>query len=208
MKIEKITENKIKVTLTLNDLQERNIDLNALSYNSPQAQRLFMDMMHIAESEHGFLVGESQVFIEALPTPPEGFEIIVTKVEDDKEFESIHKYIKNKLKRSDLSSKKKSRRVSVNVYIYSFDTFEDLCEGIKQMNPYYTGESSLYKYQNSYFLVIPKSYKAEVSFEAVEMSLNEFGVKVSNSAFFEGILNEYGERLIEDSALDVIRNYF
>lgn len=208
MKIEKINENKIKVTLTLSDLQERNIDLNALSYNSPQAQRLFMDMMHIAESEHGFLVGESQVFIEALPTPPEGFEIIVTKVEDDKEFESIHKYIKNKLKKSDLSSKKKSRRISVNVYIYSFSTFEDLCEGIKEINQYYTVESSLYKYQDAYFLVIPKSYRAEISFESVEMSLNEFGVKVSNSAFFEGILNEYGEKLIEDNAIEVIRSYF
>ena len=42
MKIEKINENKIKVTISFNDLEERNIDLNSLNYNSPETQELFL----------------------------------------------------------------------------------------------------------------------------------------------------------------------
>ena len=208
MKIEKIDENKIKVILTLDDLQERNIDLSALSYNSPQTQKLFMDMMHIAESEYGFLVGDSQIFIEAVPTPPEGFEIIVTKVEDDKEFESIHKYIKSKLKRADLAAKKKNKRISTNIIVYSFSTFEDVCQGVGQIDYSNSNSGSLYKYNNSYYLVIPKNFKDQTGFEPIEITLNEFGERVSNSAFFEAFLDEHGEKLMEDNALEIIRKYF
>lgn len=208
MKIERIDDNKIKVILTLNDLQERNIDLGALSYNSPQAQKLFMDMMHIAELEHGFSVGDSQIFIEAVPVPPEGFEIIVTKVEDDREFESIHKYIKSKLKKSDLSTKKKSKKIATNIIVYSFSSFDDLCEGVKQIETRYNGEGSVYKYNERYYLVIPKNFKENPGLESIEASLSEFGEKVSSSAFFEGYLDEHGEKLIEDGAIKVIKRYF
>jgi adapter protein MecA 1/2 len=208
MKIERIDENKIKVTLSLDDLHERNIDLSALSYNSPQAQQLFMDMMNIAESEYGFLIGDSQIFIEAVPTPPEGFEIIVTKVEDDKEFESIHKYIKNRLKKSDLSSKKRNKKVSTNIFVCCFTGFEDLCQAVNHIAPMYIGCSSLYKYKDNYYLVIYKNYKDGLSFKPVESTLNEFGTAVAGNIFLEGLLDEHGEKLIEDNAVDVISSYF
>jgi hypothetical protein len=38
MKIEKIGDNIIRVTISYNDLEERNVDLNALNYNTPAAQ--------------------------------------------------------------------------------------------------------------------------------------------------------------------------
>lgn len=49
MKIEKINENIIKVTISLSDLEERNIDFSAFNYNSPAAQELFWDMMEQPE---------------------------------------------------------------------------------------------------------------------------------------------------------------
>lgn len=208
MKIERIDENKIKVILTLDDLQERNIDLSVLSYNSPQAQKLFMDMMQIAESEYGFLVGDSQIFIEAVPVPPEGFEIIVTKVDDDKEFESIHKYIKNKLRKTDLSYKKRNKKLSVNVVVYRFSSFEDLCQGVKHLDSFYNEESSVYKYDSNYYLVFPNLHKEDYVFRMSEIVLNEFGEKVSDSAFFEGFLDEHGEKLIEYNAIEIIKKYF
>ena len=38
MKIERIGDNIIRVTITYRDLEERNVDLNALNYNSPASQ--------------------------------------------------------------------------------------------------------------------------------------------------------------------------
>lgn len=208
MRIEKIDENKIKVILTLNDLQERNIDLGALTYNSPQTQKLFMDMMVLAEHEYGFFIGDSQIFIEAVPIPPDGFEIIVSKVQEDGEFESIQKYIKSKLKKSDLYTKKKTKKISTNVFIYSFANFDDLCNGVKTIGEDYVGESSLYKYNSAYYLIFSKNYKTNLDFESLEMSLNEFGEKISISALFEGYLDEHGEKMVEGNAIEVIKRYF
>ena len=54
MKIEKLAEDKLKITLTLDDLEARNIDLYSFMYNSPESQDLFWDVMSEAEKEYGF----------------------------------------------------------------------------------------------------------------------------------------------------------
>lgn len=208
MKIERINDNKIKVFLTLDDLHERNIDLTALTYNSPQTQKLFVDMMNIAQYEHDFFVNDSQILIEAVPVPPEGFEIFVTKVNEDSEFESIHKFIKNKLKKDELTSSRKIKRSTNNSYIYQFNSFDDLCNGIRHLNYDYSTNSSVYKYNGSYFLVFLKWNTRDYTSKIIETNLNEFGEKVGDVIFFEGLLEEYGERMINENAIEVIKEYF
>jgi len=97
MKIEKINENMIKVTVSVKDLVERNIDMEALNYNSPAAQELFWDMMEQAETQYGFNMSDSQLVIEPFPDAAEGFIITITKLDEDGDFESIQKYIKSRL---------------------------------------------------------------------------------------------------------------
>lgn len=94
MKIERIGDNIIRVTITYNDLEERNVDLNALNYNSPAAQEFFWDLMEQAEEQLGFSLADSQLIIEPVPDSDEGFVINITRIDDEGEFESIHKYIK------------------------------------------------------------------------------------------------------------------
>jgi adapter protein MecA 1/2 len=136
MKIEKINENKIKITLSLNDLEERNIDLESLNINSPATQELFWDMMEQAEIELGFNASDSQLCIEAVPDSQDGFIITITKLDEDGDFESIHKYIKNRFRKSDLSVKKKSRKVCSTISVYSFKDFDDICALRKTVNSY------------------------------------------------------------------------
>jgi len=118
MKIERIGDNIIRVTITYSDLEERNVDLNALNYNSPAAQEFFWDLMEQAEEQLGFNLTDSQLIIEPVPDSDEGFVINITKVDEEGEFESIHKYIKNRMKKSDLRVKRKARRVSSAFDIY------------------------------------------------------------------------------------------
>ena len=61
MKIEKLNENKLKITLNSEDLKARNIDVQAFIYNTPESQDLFWDVMREAEKEYGFNVDESMV---------------------------------------------------------------------------------------------------------------------------------------------------
>lgn len=208
MKIEKINENMIKVTISLNDLEERNIDLNALNYNSPAAQELFWDMMEQAEEQFGFNLSDSQLIIEPIPDSNQGFIITITRLDEDGDFESIQKYIKSKLKKSDLKIKKKSRKVCSTIIIYSFCNIDDVCALSKKMENIYSGDCTLYKCRDTYYLVMTRNTLSIPDSKVFEIYLNEYGKKVTNINFFEGYLNEYGEKIISGNALEVLRQYF
>ena len=49
MQIEKINNNKLKVILNIDDLEENNIDLNTFMANSLESQELFLDILDLAE---------------------------------------------------------------------------------------------------------------------------------------------------------------
>ena len=51
MKIEKISDTQIKVTLNHSDLMDRDLKLSELAYGSQKAQALFKDMMAKANEE-------------------------------------------------------------------------------------------------------------------------------------------------------------
>jgi len=207
MKIEKINENMIRVTISMNDLEERNIDLNALNYNSPAAQELFWDMMEQAEAQFGFNLSDSQLIIEPIPDS-DGFIITITRIDDDGEFESIQKYIKNKLKKSDLRVKKKSRKVCSPIVIYSFSGIDDICLLSKKLGNSYTGESTLYKCRDTYYLVMSRNGMQAQNPRILELCLNEYGKRISNINFYEGYLDEYGEKIIDGNAFEILRQYF
>lgn len=69
MHIEKITENKIRITLNIQDLEEKNIDLHSFMSNSIESQDLFYDMLDKAEKEVGFETKDYKLMIEALAIP-------------------------------------------------------------------------------------------------------------------------------------------
>ncbi|MBQ2916958.1 MAG: adaptor protein MecA [Clostridia bacterium] len=75
MQIEKITENKIRITLNIRDLQEKNIDLHSFMSNSIESQELFNEMLNKAEKEIGFETKDYKLIIEALAIPNRKFYI-------------------------------------------------------------------------------------------------------------------------------------
>ena len=208
MKIERIGDNIIRVTITYNDLEERNVDLESLNYNSPAAQEFFWDLMEQAEEQLGFSLADSQLIIEPVPDSDEGFVINITRIDDEGEFESIHKYIKNRMKKSDLRVKKKSRRVSSPFLIYSFKSMDDMSELARRLEMHYSGESTLYRCGDSYYLLLTKSGLHTYGVRMFELLLAEYGVKITNNSFMEGYLNEHGEKIVESNALEVLRRFY
>ena len=208
MKIEKISENIIKITISLNDLEERNIDLNSLNYNSPAAQELFWDMMEQAEIQFGFNISDSQLIIEPMPYDNNGFIITITRLDGDGDFESIHKYIKSRFKKTDVRVKRKTKKILSAIVIYAINSFEDLCALSGKLQSLYTGESTLYKCRSTYYLLMTRSSITVTNYKLFENLLNEYGKKVHNTGFYEGYLNEYGEKIVEGNAIQTINAYF
>ncbi len=54
MKIEKVSENQIRCTLTKEDLASRELQISELAYGTEKAKNLFRDMMQQANFEFGF----------------------------------------------------------------------------------------------------------------------------------------------------------
>lgn len=208
MKIEKISENKIKVTISPDDLEERNIDLSSLNYNSPATQELFGDLMEKAELEFGFNAADSQLCIEAVTDSREGFIITITKLDEDGDFESIQNFIKNRFRKSDLKVKRKNRKICSAIMIYSFNNFDDICALCDKVDSLYSGDSTLYKLKEVYYLLLTKNSFNSADVKRLEAILSEYGRKISNVGFYEGYLNEHGTKIIEYNAFDIIRSYF
>ena len=54
MKFEKLGENKIRITLSMHDLEEKNINFHDFMSTSLESQDLFIDMLEEAEEKIGF----------------------------------------------------------------------------------------------------------------------------------------------------------
>jgi len=209
MKFERISDSIIRVTISLDDLEERNMDFATLNYNTPAAQEFFWDLMEQAEEQFGFSLSDSQLLIEPIPDSDEGFILTISKIDEEGDFEAFQKYIKSRLKKSDLKVKKKGRRICSTQLIYSFKSLEDIINLSEKLDAFYSGESSLHSYKGGYYLKLTRSGLTTPALKSFELLLNEYGgVKVINTNFMEGCLNEYGEVLIENNAIELIKQYF
>lgn len=88
MRIEKVSENQIRCTLTQQDLSNRHLKLSELAYGTEKAKMLFHDMMQQANYELGFESEDIPLMIEAIPISPESIILIITKVEYPEELDT------------------------------------------------------------------------------------------------------------------------
>ena len=88
MKIEKVSENQIRCTLTREDLAERQIKLSELAYGTEKAKLLFRDMMQQAAYEFGFEADDIPLMIEAIPLSADTIILVITKVEYPEELDT------------------------------------------------------------------------------------------------------------------------
>lgn len=88
MKIEKVSENQIRCTLTREDLASRELKISELAYGTEKAKTLFRDMMQQANFEFGFEAEDIPLMIEAIPLNSECIVLIITKVEDPEELDT------------------------------------------------------------------------------------------------------------------------
>jgi len=88
MKIERISDNQIRCTISKADLTERKIKLSELACGTGNSKELFRDMIRQASDDFGFEVDDIPLMVEAIPVSPECIILILTKVDNPEETES------------------------------------------------------------------------------------------------------------------------
>lgn len=208
MKIEKLTENKIRIILNLEDLKKNHVDLHSFMSNSIESQSLFADILSQAEKEVGFSTKNCRILIEALASTEGDFIFIITK-------HSLDNSQKESTKKRTLNIKRKTNKLNVEKAIYSFHGFEEFClfcshlhhNPLKDMRKL-AKAISLYCYNNTYYLVLNNINTAYPDLKTFYASIAEFGKLVSNSPHFEGKLLEHGKLIMKHNALTKGIKYF
>ena len=215
MKIERISENQLKLTLTKNDLKERDIKLEDLISPSEKTQKLFRDIMEQALDEEDFVSENTPLMVEAVPMGTEGIMIIVTKVNNkDKKGNTAADLLQQaqetrRWKKKPLDTLEHAEEKNSDILIYSFPELDDVIRVSLRLDGGFKGESSVYKNDGKYFLVLQgDTYTAEESSDELELVLKEYGQKHVSTPLAKYYLLEHGETIIADKAVKALAKTF
>ena len=185
MKFEKITDQKIKITLSLYDLESNNISINTIFSNSHHSERLLQILLDMAQKEIGFNTDDSKLLVETIFSSDKTCIFTITKLVD-----------------KDLLLKN-----NFDCFIFEFDSFENfinLCHFIKNMNNLelttFSNNFSLTLYNNIYYLQAINIHSFYTLLDYMKIIFSEFGKNVSNNFNITGILNEYGQKIYKNNA--------
>ena len=183
MKFEKLDDTKIKIILTIKDLELYNISDETVFDNSSSSQQLLQSILIQAEKEVGFETDDSQLLVEALLSPNQEYIFTITKLID-------------------------STSSTQDSFIFKFDSFDDfvaLCTFLNNISDLNLNEFSknfsLILYNNTYYLYDSNIANYTVLLDYMKDIFSEFGVKISNSNHIDGLLNEYGKVIFKTNAI-------
>ncbi|OOB80011.1 MAG: competence protein [Epulopiscium sp. Nele67-Bin002] len=219
MKIEKISEYQIRITLNHDDLLNRNIKLSELAYGSSKAQALFQDMMLKAYEDFGFETTNVPLMIEAVPLSVDSIMIVVTKVETPEEIEErlgltgerpTHRTFKDHDEDDDIMPPAIATSETVDAIdslMYRFDTLDEVTSCSHQIQHLYFGDSAVYKYSDKYFLLISPNTNQKTEQSILISILNEFGKRAYTSSLNQHFLQEHGIVILKTNAIDILAKY-
>lgn len=193
MRFEKLTDAKIKIVLSLKDLEKNNLSTENILSNSVDSQKLINKIINKAEQELDFEPEDSQLLVEAVISSPEECIFTITK----------------------LSNSEVCCSLGNCSFIIKFDCFENflnLCSFLKNFSNLCLKELSknfsLIYYNNTYYLKFTETDFSSISIDYVRSLFMEFGNDVSLSPCIDGILNEYGKIIFKTNAISMCINCF
>lgn len=185
MKIEKLNENKIRITFNTTYLQKNNVDIHSFMANSIESQSLFLNMLDEAEKEVGFISDNYKLSIEAIALSNGTFILTVTRIE------------KENLKSVRVQARRKSNCPESNFVIYKFLSFDDFCNfknflGISapELSENISNSNLLYKYDNCFFLILQNISSEYIC--KIAGIISEFADFVGSSDLIMGKIKECG----------------
>ena len=215
MKIERISENQLKLTLTKDDLKERDIKLEDLITPSEKTQKLFRDIMEQALDEEDFVSENTPLMVEAVPMGVDGIMIIVTKVNNKDGKNSPPTDLlqqaqeTRRWKKKPLDTLEHAEEKNSDILIYSFPALDDVIQVSIRLDGSFKGESAVYKNDGKYFLVLQgDTYTAEESSAELEPVLKEYGQKHVSTPLAKYYLLEHGETIIATKAVKALAKTF
>ena len=234
MKIEKVSDNQIRCTLTRDDLVSRDIKISELAYGTEKAKTLFRDMMRQANQDFGFEADDIPLMIEAVPLNSECIVLIITKVEDPEELDTrFSRFAPSVSEQEDrlLAQEQDDyedaldalRRLQADApaspdetadtsdasgpvsAVFRMRTLQTVLHACQVIAGGYGAESTLFKAKDdTYYLHLSTPQGADAAFKKACNILSEYGVLQKGASFSRGFLSEHFETLIAERAVQAL----
>lgn len=238
MKIERLSENQIRLTLTRSDLQARDIKLEDLMKHSEKTQRLFKELMESALEEYEFIGENMPLMVEASPAGQDSIIIVVTKIgneteedensvidydnldseaelEDDLETQYTSAIDEDAPWKSDEFENKDTSVDNANnsnssISVYCFEQLDDIINLSTRISKIYSGESSVYRLDNQYFLILQGIVvkNKNTNQNLLPYILHEYGEKYISNSHSQSYLQERGETIVKENAVGIFAETF
>ena len=216
MKIEKISETQMKFVLMTDDLAERDIKINELSYGSDKTQQLFREIMHLVQDESEFVAEENTpLMFEAIRVGVDSLVVMVTKMNESAvhgmEGEPRLNLIpaarqECRFKKGGLI-KQPEHKNEDSFAIFSFDDIDIMAAGASRLPAHFSGISQAHKLDGKYFLMLKNETEDNQTTGELETILFEYGQKHISNAMSRQYLIERGEMVISEDAVEKLRLY-
>lgn len=192
MRLERLTNNKIKIFLTVDDLSDRGLTKEDIWKDSLKWHQLFHDMLAEASEEFDLEILGS-VAVEIFSLHAQGMVMIVTMVESAEDEEQFDDGIIEMQVTVDGSED----------ILFEFTDIEDVIQLAKRLMQANIKGGSLHSMNNHYYLLM-NGISPEDANRAVSL-MAEYGV---SSILSIHRLLEYGNEIIEESAVETLVHYF
>ena len=206
MKFEKLNENKIRITLTIQDLAEKEIDFHVFMSNSAEAQDVLLDMLEQAKKETGFDPEDYNLKVEALVMADTNFIFTITKLPPKE---------KSKISKRKFTVKRKNIVPSSTQAVYCFNSFDDFNDFLVFLskNTLFNYKKlaksiTLYEYKEKYYLLMNNINTEFIDKIKFYTCITEFAKCVTNSKVFASKLKECGTLIMKNNALEIGFKHF
>lgn len=200
MKIERLSQNKIRIFLTFDDLSERGIQKEDMWREIPKVHELFSEMMDQAYTELGF-DPTGPLAVEVFALPAQGMVVIVTRGKYDHQSFGINH-------EEEMEEEVYEMEVTLeqtDTILYAFSDLEHLIELAHMISDHVTDDSKLYYYMDKYILYLDANELEQSTYNALIALLAEYGEATSITL---AMLDEYGKVIIPADAVEVICTHF
>lgn len=191
MKIERLHEGKIKISLDAQDLMRMDTSFEELDYSKAETRKIISSLLKQALEETGFDSSNSRLLIEAVPAPDGGCYLYFTTL-DSEEYKKLQKSTKNEY----------------IPYVYEFpdiDTVLDVIPVIKEWAAVEFQDNSLYSLNEKFVLV----FHSTPSFPHEAGSvLSEYGRLIGKGAASEAHIEEHGTLICAFNAIEQLSTHF
>ncbi|MBU8879124.1 genetic competence negative regulator [Bacillus sp. FJAT-29790] len=191
MRLERLNYNKIKIFLTMDDLSERGLTKDDVLKDSLKWHQLFHDMLEEASTEFGVEIHGS-VAVEIFSMQAQGMIMIVTMDEQEDEDQLDDGFIEMQV------TIEGSEEI-----LFKLQEFEDAIQLAKRLAIINITNGSLYSFKDHYYFHLSKSDKEDSN--RIVAILAEFG---NPSMVSIHILQEYGNEIIKDQAVEKLVRFF